>query len=58
MLIAVTLGVSGVIYAQLVHHGNEHRAQAKSILGANGIEPPGVSAWGYAMGNRLVEVPE
>jgi uncharacterized damage-inducible protein DinB len=39
---------AGVIYAQIVHHGNEHRAQAKSILGANGIEPPGVSAWGYA----------
>ena len=40
---------AGVIYAQLVHHGNEHRAQAKSILGANGIEPPGLSAWGYTM---------
>lgn len=25
---------AGVIYAQLVHHGNEHRAQVKSILGA------------------------
>ena len=40
---------AGVIYAQLVHHGNEHRGQVKSILGASGIEPPGVSAWGYAM---------
>ena len=40
---------AGVIYAQLVHHGNEHRSQVKSILGANGIEPPGVSGWGYAI---------
>jgi uncharacterized damage-inducible protein DinB len=45
---------AGVIYAQVIHHGNEHRAQAKSILGANGIEPPGVSAWGYAMDAGLV----
>jgi uncharacterized damage-inducible protein DinB len=43
---------AGIIYAQLVHHGNEHRGQAKSILGANGIEPPGVSAWGYATDDR------
>jgi len=40
---------AGVIYSQFVHHGNEHRGQVKSILGANGIEPPGVSAWGYAL---------
>ena len=40
---------ASVIYTQFVHHGNEHRGQVKSILGANGIEPPGVSAWGFAM---------
>jgi uncharacterized damage-inducible protein DinB len=45
---------AGVIYAQIVHHGNEHRSQVKSILGANGIEPPGVSAWGYAMDAGLI----
>ena len=39
---------AAVIYAQVVHHGNEHRGQVKSILGTNGIEPPGVSAWGFA----------
>ena len=37
----------GVVLAQLVHHGNEHRTQITTILGANGIEPPPVSAWGY-----------
>lgn len=38
---------AGVILAQLVHHGNEHRTQATTILGASGIEPPAVSAWAY-----------
>ena len=37
----------GVILAQLVHHGNEHRTQVTTILGANGIEPPPVSGWAY-----------
>lgn len=46
---------AGVVYAQFVHHGNEHRGQVKSILGANGIEPPGVSAWGYAMADTKRE---
>jgi uncharacterized damage-inducible protein DinB len=35
----------GVVLAQVVHHGNEHRTQATTILGANGIEPPSLSAW-------------
>ena len=43
---------AGTIYAQLVHHGNEHRGQAKTILGASGVEPPGVSAWGYGLDDR------
>lgn len=37
----------GVVLAQVVHHGNEHRAQATTILGANGIEPPPLSSWAY-----------
>ena len=37
----------GVILAQLVHHGNEHRTQITTILGANGIDPPELSAWTY-----------
>ncbi len=37
----------GVVIAQLVHHGNEHRTQATTILGSNGIEPPPVSVWAY-----------
>jgi uncharacterized damage-inducible protein DinB len=37
----------GTVLAQLVHHGNEHRTQATTILGSNGIEPPAISAWAY-----------
>jgi len=42
----------GILIAQFLHHGNEHRAQLGSILGANGIEPPHYSAfnWGNELG--------
>lgn len=45
----------GVLLAQLVHHGNEHRTQATTILGANGTEPPAISAWAYG---RVVGISE
>jgi uncharacterized damage-inducible protein DinB len=42
----------GILIAQLLHHGNEHRAQLGSIFGAHGIDPPYYSAfnWGHEMG--------
>jgi uncharacterized damage-inducible protein DinB len=43
----------GVVLAQVVHHGNEHRAQATTVLGANGIEPPPLSAWAYGRSMRI-----
>jgi uncharacterized damage-inducible protein DinB len=48
----------GVILAQLVHHGNEHRTQATTILGANGVEPPALSGWGYGRAAGMSEVGE
>jgi uncharacterized damage-inducible protein DinB len=48
----------GVILAQLIHHGNEHRTQATTILGANRIEPPPVSAWGYGRAAGISEAEE
>jgi uncharacterized damage-inducible protein DinB len=39
----------GTILAQLVHHGNEHRAQATTILGANGRDAPLISGWRYGI---------
>ena len=43
----------GVVLAQVVHHGNEHRTQATTILGANGIEPPALSAWAYGRAMKI-----
>ena len=34
---------------QLVHHGNDHRAQICTTLSAHGIEPPDLQVWPYAM---------
>ena len=48
----------GVVLAQLVHHGNEHRTQVTTILGSNGIEPPPVSAWGYGRATGISETEE
>ena len=48
----------GVILAQLVHHGNEHRTQVTTILGSNGIEPPSVSAWGYGRALKISKTEE
>ena len=48
----------GVILAQLVHHGNEHRTQATTILGSNGVEPPAVSAWAYGRAAGISETEE
>jgi uncharacterized damage-inducible protein DinB len=48
----------GVVLAQLVHHGNEHRTQVTTILGANGIEPPPISAWGYGRATRISDTEE
>jgi uncharacterized damage-inducible protein DinB len=43
----------GTVLAQLVHHGNEHRTQATTILGASGIQPPAISAWAYGRAVRI-----
>jgi uncharacterized damage-inducible protein DinB len=48
----------GVVLAQLVHHGNEHRTQATTILGASGIDPPAISAWAYGRAAGISEEQE
>jgi len=39
----------GIVLAQLVHHGNEHRAHATTILGSNGRRTPKIGAWSYGI---------
>lgn len=48
----------GVILTQLIHHGNEHRTQATTILGANGVEAPAISGWGYGRATGISEAEE
>ena len=48
----------GVILAQLIHHGNEHRTQATTILGVNGVTPPPISGWGYGRAAGISEAEE
>lgn len=43
----------GIVLAQLVHHGNEHRAQATTILGSSGRTTPKIGAWTYGIANGL-----
>jgi uncharacterized damage-inducible protein DinB len=43
----------GTVLAQLVNHGNEHRAQATTILGANGRNGPVISGWRYGIATGI-----
>lgn len=38
---------AGVLLAQFVHHGSDHRAHVGTILGAHGVEPPDLDVWAY-----------
>ena len=42
----------GIVLSQALHHGNEHRGQVRTILGANGIKPPDISPWAYGGGSE------
>jgi uncharacterized damage-inducible protein DinB len=44
---------AGIVLAQLVSHGNEHRAHATTILGANRRTPPKIGAWSYGIANGI-----
>jgi uncharacterized damage-inducible protein DinB len=49
---------AGVIVAQVLNHGNEHRSQVNTILTTLGLEPPDVQAWAYGVAvGRHVERP-
>ena len=49
---------AGVIVAQVLYHGNEHRSQVNTILTTLGFEPPDVEAWAYGVAvGRHIERP-
>lgn len=39
----------GVVFAQAIHHGTDHRSQICTILTTLGIEPPELGVWEYAL---------
>ena len=47
---------AGIIVAQFIHHGSDHRAHVGTILGAHGVEPPDLDVWVY--GSSLGQVKE
>ncbi|HET8568684.1 MAG TPA: DinB family protein [Candidatus Limnocylindria bacterium] len=49
------LAAAGIVVAQFIHHGSDHRAHVGTILGANGVEPPRLDVWAY--GASTGEVP-
>jgi len=52
--VAQGTATAGVILAQFVHHGSDHRAHVGTILGAHGAEPPDLDVWAY--GGSIGEV--
>lgn len=38
---------AGIVLAQLIHHGSDHRAHVGTILGANGVAAPWLDVWAY-----------
>jgi len=38
---------AGVLVAQVLNHGNEHRAQIYTVLTTLGLEPPDLDGWSY-----------
>jgi len=38
---------AGLLVAQTLNHGNEHRAQVFTILTTIGVQPPDLDAWSY-----------
>ncbi|HKF76240.1 MAG TPA: DinB family protein [Candidatus Dormibacteraeota bacterium] len=36
-----------LLFLQAIHHGNDHRTQICTILGAHGLEVPDLSGWAY-----------
>ncbi len=47
---------AGVVLAQVLNHGNEHRGQVCTILTTLGIQPPQIDGWGYGVATGRVRM--
>lgn len=45
---------AGIVIAVVLYHGNEHRGQICTILGAHSHEPPDVTPWAYAFASGRI----
>ena len=43
---------TNLLFAQAIHHGNDHRTQICTILSSNGYESPDLDVWRYWMDRR------
>lgn len=49
---------TGVVLAQAIHHGTDHRSQVCTALTAIGVEPPDIDVWSFGVETgRCVEIP-
>jgi uncharacterized damage-inducible protein DinB len=44
---------TNLMFAQALHHGNDHRTQICTVLSANGFESPDLDVWEYWLERRL-----
>ena len=48
----------GIVLAQALHHGSDHRSQVCTALTSLGVEPPGIDVWDFGEHEGwLTEVP-
>jgi uncharacterized damage-inducible protein DinB len=47
-----------VLVLQAIHHGNDHRTHAGTVLLRNGLEPEEIDVWGYGMAEGKLQFPE
>jgi len=43
-----------VVVAQAIHHGNDHRTHAGTVLLRHGVESPNVDVWEYAIAENAL----
>lgn len=52
------LDATGIVLAQALHHGTDHRSQVCTALTTLDIEPPDIDVWSFGIQNgRCIEAP-
>ena len=47
-----------VLVLQAIHHGNDHRTHAGTVLLRHGLEPEEIDVWGYALAEGKLQFPK